>query len=283
MHVQKTGASIGAIVTDLDMNTLDAAGWAELYQLWVDSGVIIVRNQQFTMEQFLAHGRRFGQLKPHRVRRTRHPEYPELTLMGVGTKAPSGKVDDSVYNRGANWHTDGPWDTDVCKATQLWGLEIPSTGGDTLFADMYAAYDALPDALKARIDGLHAEYVYGGRTKQGIDLLEPEDRARPPAVYPVVRRHPESGRKSLYINPVHFLRFVELSEEEGDALAEELFDRMVQPGAEYRHKWSRHDYVIWDNRCLIHAATGGYPIEEKRIHWRATIVEPNGGAAAQRR
>src|SRR3546814_12112781 len=108
--------------------------------------------------------------------------------MGVNTKSASGSVDQSVYGRGANWHTDGPWDTEVCKATQLYAVEIPSCGGDTLFANMYAAYDSLPDALKQRIDGLQAEFVYGGRTRQGHDLPEPEEPALPPAVHPRCER-----------------------------------------------------------------------------------------------
>jgi len=274
MEFEKTEADFGCIVTGIDMNRLSDAQWEKLYRAWLEHQVLVVRDQHLTMEQFLAHGRRFGQLKPHRVLRTRHPAHPELTLMGLDTKKASGPVDTAVFSRGLSWHTDGPWDTEVCKATQLYGLEIPSQGGDTLFANMYTAYDALPEDLKRRIDGLHVAFVYGGRTRRGIDLLEPEDRDRQPIVHPVARTHAETGRKSLYINPFHYLRFVELPQDEGDALAEELFSRMVQPGAEYRHKWQKHDFVIWDNRCLIHSATGGYPIEESRIHWRATVMEP---------
>ncbi len=255
------------------MNDMSDDDWRVLYQTWLDRGVLVVRDQHFTIEQFLAQARRFGRVKPHRVRRTRHPEYPELTVMGVGTKTASGKIDQSVYTRGANWHTDGPWDSEVCKATQLYALEIPSTGGDTLFCNMYDAHDALPGELKRRLEGLRIEYVYGGRTRQGIDLLEPEDRALPAAVYPVIRNHSETGRKSLFINPVHFVRFVGLTDDAGNALAEELFEHLVLPGSQFRHKWKKHDYVIWDNRCLLHAATGGYPIDEKRIHWRATVME----------
>lgn len=273
MKVVIPDTGTGAIISGIDMNHLSEGHWAKLYAVWLDRQVLIVQDQEFSIDQFLSQGRRFGQLKPHRVRRTRHPDYPELTQMGLGTKTPDGKVDGSIYNRGLNWHTDGPWDTEVCKATQLYALAVPSSGGDTLFANMYAAYDALPQYLKNRLEGLKVEYAYGGRTRQGIDLLEPQDRDLPPAVYPVIRTHPETGRKSLFINPVHFLRFVGLPQEENDALAEQLFERMVAPGAEYRHKWQANDYVIWDNRCLLHAATGGYPINEKRIHWRATIMQ----------
>ncbi|HWK72234.1 MAG TPA: TauD/TfdA family dioxygenase [Burkholderiaceae bacterium] len=273
MKIELTDTDVGALITGVDMNRLSDDEWKEIYNAWLDRLVLVIRDQEFSIEQFLDQGRRFGRLKPHRVRRTRHPDYPELTQMGLGTKTVTGKVDDAVYNRGLNWHTDGPWDTEVCKATQLYALEIPSSGGDTLFANMYTAYDALSADLKRRLDGLSVEYVYGGRTRQGIGLLEPEDRDLPPAVYPVVRKHPETGRNSLFINPVHFLRFVGLPDKENDELASELFNQLAEPGAEYRHKWKAKDYVIWDNRCLLHAATGGYPINEKRIHWRATVME----------
>jgi taurine dioxygenase len=236
--------------------------------------VLVVRDQDFTIPQFLAVAERFGRLVPHRVLRTRHPDYPALTQMGLNTRKPDGKVDQAVFARGQGWHTDGPWESrGVAKATQLYGLEIPSIGGDTWFANMYARYEALPEGLRQRLEGVQAEYVYGGRNRQGVDLLDPADRGAPPVAWPVLRTHPETGRRSLYINPTHFLRFTGMGESESDALAEELFARMIQPDAEYHHKWQRHDYVIWDNRCSDHAAAGGYPIEEPRIHWRATILE----------
>jgi taurine dioxygenase len=279
MQIRKIEPRIGAEVTDVDVTRLTADEWDSMYRAWLDGNVLIVRDQKLSIEQYLDYSRRFGRLKPHRVRRTRHPDHPELTLMGVGAKKADGKVDTAIYDRGANWHTDSPWDTEICKGTQLYALAIPSYGGDTLFANMYAAYDALPDKLKQRMDGLQAEFAYGGRTRQGIELLEPEDQARPPAVHPLVRVHAETGRKSLYVNRVHILRIVGMPEKESDALIEELFSYMLQPGAQYRHQWRVGDIVIWDNRCSIHSATGGYPLNENRIHWRVTIMETEADTA----
>ncbi len=282
MQVKKLEPRIGAEITGVDVTRLGDDEWRAIYNSWLDSNVLVVRDQKLTIEQYLAYSRRFGRIKPHRVRKTRHPQYPELTLMGVGARTADGKVNAPIYTRGANWHTDSPWDTEICKATQLYAVEIPSYGGDTLFANMYAAYDALPEALKRRIDGMQAEFAYGGRTRQGIELLEPEDQVRPPAVHPLVHVHSETGRKSLYVNRVHILRIVGLPEKESDALIEELFSHMLQPGAEYRHKWRVGDIVIWDNRCSIHSATGGYPLNENRIHWRVTIMEGAEQAASGR-
>jgi taurine dioxygenase len=274
MRIEPASDRVGAIVTGLDMTRMTDEEWRTLYQAWLDRLVLIVRDQDFTVPQFLAVAERFGRLMPHVVRRTRNAQYPQLTEMGLNTKKADGKVDTSIYARGQGWHTDGPWDwRGTCKATQLYGLEIPSVGGDTWFANMYAAAEALPADLRARLAGVKAEYVYGGHARKGNDLLEPEDRDHTPVAWPVLRVHPETGRTALYINPTHFLRFAGMAPEASDALFEELAPHMIKPEWEYHHAWRRHDYVIWDNRCSNHAAAGGYPIEERRIHWRATILE----------
>jgi alpha-ketoglutarate-dependent taurine dioxygenase len=278
MRIDKPNPSIGAIATEVDVRSLSDAEWNQLYRAWLDGIVLVVRGQSLTIPEFLAYSRRFGRLKPHRVRRTRHPEFPELTVMGVGTRKADGQVDKAIYDRGGGWHTDSPWDQEICKGTQLYGIAIPSIGGDTLFASMYEAYDTLPERLKGRIDGLKAEHVYGGRSRRGNELLEPEDRILPPAVHPVVRTHEETGRKSLYANPTHIVRIQGLAEDESEALIAELTQHMVATTAQYRHKWQVGDIVIWDNRCALHSATGGYPIEQQRIHWRVTIMQE---AAAQ--
>ena len=138
---------------------------------------------------------------------------------------------------------------------------------------MIAAYDALPPRLKDRIAPLKVEFGYGGRERKGFDLLDPEDQARPPAVHDMVRLHPETGRKSLYINPTHVIRIQGMSEVDGDRLLSELYWYMLQPNAEYRHKWQVGDIVLWDNRCTVHSAAGGNPADERRVHWRTTIME----------
>ncbi|MGY9057294.1 MAG: TauD/TfdA dioxygenase family protein [Alphaproteobacteria bacterium] len=273
MKIQQASAGIVALVTGIDMRVATDQQWQELYQAWLDHAVLIIRDQELTIEQFLDHGRRFGRLKPHVVRKSRHAEYPELTVMGLGTRKPDGQIDKSIFNRGQSWHTDSPWDDEVCKATQLYGLEIPSVGGDKLFANMHMAYDSLPPALKQRIASLYAGYVYGGADRKGNDLLEPEDRGRQPTRYPLVRPHAETGKPSLYFNPHHIYRIADVSAAESDDLIAELTAHQIAPGAEYRHVWQVGDLVTWDNRCTLHAATGGYPIEERRVHWRCTIMQ----------
>jgi taurine dioxygenase len=271
MLIENAAPRVGAIVTGTDVRSLTEDDWKRLYQTWLDRHVLIVRGQRLSKPDFISYSRRFGRLKPHRVKSTRDPEHPEVTLMGVTTG--NSANDKLVLDRGQGWHTDGPWDVEICKATQLYALEIPSYGGDTLFASMHAAYDALPEQLKTRIAPLKVEFGYGGRERKGIERLDPEDQKAPPAVYDMVRVHPETGRKSLYVNPTHIIRIVGMPEVEGDRLLAELYWYMLQPNAEYRHKWQAGDIVIWDNRCTVHSAAGGHPSSERRIHWRTTVMQ----------
>ena len=273
MKIEAATPRIGALVTDIDVLRMTQGDWTTLYQTWLDHHVLIVRGQTLTKPEYLTYSRRFGRLKPHRVRKTRDPEFPEITLMGVTSIAKDAKGEKLILNRGQGWHTDSPWDTEICKGTQLYSLEIPSYGGDTLFASMHAAYDALPERLKQKIAPLKVSFGYGGRERKGFDLLDPEDQARPPAIHDMVRVHPETGRKSLYINPTHVIGIVGMDAAEADKLLAELYWYMLQPNAEYRHKWKAGDIVLWDKRCTVHSAAGGNPSDEARVHWRTTIME----------
>jgi taurine dioxygenase len=273
IEVRRMGPQIGAEVTGVDVKSMDDATFGVIYKAWLDHNVVAVRDQTLGLDDFVRYSRRFGHIEPHPSKSTRHPDCPEVTLLGVNKFRADGTLDMAIYRRGAEgWHTDGAYDDEPFKATQLYALAIPSRGGDTFFASMYAAYDALPDALKQRIDKLVGAYVYGGRRKR-TDLLNPEDRDKKPALHPLVRTHPETGRKGLYFDPGKILRIEGLDEAASDALIDELAGYMIQPDAQYRHQWRKCDIVIWDNRCSYHKAAGDYPPEEDRIHWRVSIKE----------
>jgi len=273
MQIRPMGPQIGVEVTGVDVKTLDDAGFAPIYQAWLERNVLVVRDQDLSMEDFLRYSRRFGIVVPHPSKSTRHPQIPEITLLGINKFDADGKLNQAIYRRGAEgWHTDGAYDADPFKATQLYALAIPSRGGDTLFANAYAAYAALPDRLKQRLEGRNGAFTYGGR-KQKTALLNPEDRDWTPVLHPIVRTHPETGRKSLYYDPGKIVAIEGLDAAESDALIEELEAYMIRPGGEYRHQWRVGDIVIWDNRCSYHRAAGDYPPEEDRIHWRVSIKE----------
>jgi len=271
VEIRLMGSQIGVEVTGVDVKTLDEASFAPIYQAWLDYNVMVVRGQQLEIQDFLRYSRRFGLVVPHPSKSTRHPEIPEITMLGINKFAADGKLRDEIYRRGAEgWHTDGAYNQTPFKATQLYALAVPSHGGNTLFANGYAAYEALPRGLKDRLDGVIGAFSYGGRRGKA-KLLNPEDQDWTPVYHPVVRTHPETERKSLYFDPGKIVGFVGVEEREGDELIAELKERMITPGAEYHHVWRKGDIVIWDNRCSYHKAAGDYPPEEDRIHWRVSI------------
>jgi putative 2-oxoglutarate oxygenase len=271
VEIRRLGAQIGVEVTGVDVKTLDDASFAPIYQAWLDCNVLVVRDQQLEIADFLQYSRRFGPVVPHPSKSTRHPEFPEITMLGVNKFDAEGKLNLAIYRRGAEgWHTDGAYNQQPFKATQLYALAVPSRGGDTHFANGYAAYEALPQRLKQRLDGAKGAFTYGGR-RGPSQLLNEEDRDWKPVFHPIIRLHPETGRKSLYFDPGKIVSIIGATAEESNALIEELTGYMIQPEAEYRHKWRRGDVVIWDNRCSYHKAAGDYPPEEDRIHWRVSI------------
>src|SRR5229473_3588181 len=193
IEVRRLGPQIGAEIHGVDVKTLDDGGFAAIYREWLDSNVVVVPDQTLEIEDFLRYSRRFGIVLPHPSKMTRHPDYPEITMLGVNKFGPDGKLDMAIYRRGAEgWHTDGAYDQEPFKATQLYALAVPRTGGDTHFASMYAAYDALPSRLKERLDGRLGTFTYGGRRKasQGRGAARPGGG---PAVVPprAVRRAKE--------------------------------------------------------------------------------------------
>src|SRR3954447_1065973 len=247
VQIRPLGPQIGVEVSGIDVRTLDDAGFAAIYQAWLAHNVLVVTGQDLTIDQFLAYSRRFGLVSPHPSKSTRHPDVPEITLLGINKFRPDGTLDQAIYRRGAKgWHTDGAYDDIPFKATQLYAVAIPDRGGDTLLASGYAAYNAFPQRLKDRLEGVLGAFTYGGRTESQA-LLNPEDRDRAPAMHRIVRTHPETGRKSLYFDPGKILSIGGFEKSESDGLIDELTALMIQPDGEYRHKWRVGDVVIWDN------------------------------------
>jgi taurine dioxygenase len=272
MEIRHMGP-IGAEILGVDVKTMDEATFGRIYQTWLDCNVIAVRDQALEIADFLAYSRRFGSVSPHPAKSTRHPEHPEITLLGTNKFRADGTLDKDIYLRGAEgFHTDGSYEAIPYKATQLYALAIPSTGGDTHFSSAYAAYERLPQRLKDALEGKYGAFVYGGR-KKANSLLNEEDRQAQPVRHPLVRVHPETGRKLLYFDQNKILYIEGLEAAESDAIIDELTRFMVQPPDQYRHKWRKGDVVIWDNRCSYHKAAGDYPPEEDRIHWRVSIKD----------
>jgi taurine dioxygenase len=273
MEIHRLGEEIGAEIAGVDVKTASDDEWKAIYQTWLDHNVIVVRDQHLAIEDFYNYSLRFGPVEAHPSRSTRHPDFPKITVLGVGKFDEDGRLNMAIYGRGAeSFHTDGAYDQDPFKATQLYALAIPSRGGDTHFASMYSAYDALPQRLKDKLAGRRAAFRYGGRSGR-VALLNEEDRHEPAAFHPILRVHPETGRTGLYFDPGKILYIEGLDESESDEIIDELETYMLQPKGMYTHKWRVGDVVIWDNRCSYHKAAGDYPPEEDRIHWRVSIKE----------
>ena len=154
MHVERPNPHVGAIITGVDVKSMTDAEFALVYQTWIDCGVVCVRGQSLNMLEYLDYSRRFGRLKCHLVKKTRHPDHPEITVMGTDKFNADGTLNEAIVKRGVGWHTDSPWDQEICKGTQLYGQAIPSQGGDTLFVSSAVATErqACREALTARID-----------------------------------------------------------------------------------------------------------------------------------
>jgi taurine dioxygenase len=169
-----------------------------------------------------------------------------------------------------HFHTDQSHQETPCSGTMLYALEVPSTGGDTLFANCYTAYETLSDEMKQRLAGKRALHAYdydNASTRRGTVLKE----GVPHAVHPVVRTHPETGRKALYVNRLMTLRIEDMDAQESEEILQMLFDHIEQPAFVWGQQWKAGDVVLWDNRCSVHARTD-FSAAERRLMRRVTIL-----------
>jgi len=235
--------------------------------------VLVFHDQAFDPDALMSFSGYFGTVAPHPQLKYRVPGYPGCSY--VSNREPDGTMDEfGQAQRAVSFHSDGSFKPVPDAITILHGLEVPSVGGATEFADMYAAYDALAPELKVRIDGFRARHRLhrGVNGVMGPSPRSPEVLNHPGASHPVVRTHPESGRRSLYVNPVHTELVEGIPPEESRALLARLYEHCAQPQFGYTHRWRRGDVVMWDQRCTLHRAGGGAPRNEARVLLRTMIV-----------
>ncbi|HEX2012565.1 MAG TPA: TauD/TfdA family dioxygenase [Roseateles sp.] len=270
------GAPLGAEVLGLDLNRpLDAADFQRLHRAHLDHHVLVFRDQRITPAQQVAFSRRWGPLQIHVLRQFQlegHPEILRISNIRDAEGQPIGLGDAGHY-----WHSDLSYKERPSLGSILHAQELPAEGGDTLFANQHLAWETLPKALKARIEGLRAEHSYLARYEElrarnpwRPKLTQPQIDEVRPVVQPVVRIHPETGRKALFVSEHFTTRIVDASEEESRELLAELFAHSSKPEFVYRHQWRPHDMVFWDNRSLQHLAAG-CPDELRRLLHRTTI------------
>jgi taurine dioxygenase len=263
--------SLGAEVIGVDLaRPIDDDRFSEIHEAFLQKGILLFRDQKITREQHIAFSRRFGELDRHEtLPRDRHPDYPELLLV-TNVPKPNGKPSDSKYT-GQLWHSDLSFTLVPALGSLLRGIDIPPVGGDTMFANMTMAYDTLSDGMKRMIADLHAVHV-GVRKIVDLtpDRAEETKKLIPPIAQPVVRVHPETGRKALYIGE-KVSRFVDMTEEESRPLIDYLCRHATRPRFVYRHQWRANDILLWDNRCTMHVALGDYEEGERRHLERTTV------------
>jgi len=262
IRVEPVSTALGAEISGLDLSEPPgSAALAEIRRAFGQYGVIFFRDQQLTPDQHLAFARRIGDIDVNRFFAAvpGHPEIAEVR-----------KEPEQRRNIGNGWHTDHSYDVAPAMGSILYAREVPTTGGDTLFAGMYAAYDALSGGLKATLDGLRAchssRHVFGAEahTRRG-DLqgrIGNPELATQDAVHPVVIRHPETGRKALYVNPGFTLRFDGWTEEESRPLLDYLYRHAVRPEFTIRFHWLQGSLAFWDNRLTLRF--DGWTVEESR-------------------
>ena len=260
----------GAEVTGLDFRVPIATDVRELLnRAFVDHHVLVIRDQQFEPDQFISAAQVFGELQPHDKKEHHVPDHPDVSYVSN---------DEFVNGRriipGETFHTDHPNHPRPPKATMLLAVELPSRGGDTQYVNMHKAYDDLPDETKGRIDGLKAMHVYLSKySPRPLGHLTEESRGKlpPPGIHPLVRTHPENGRKALFLNPVRMESIIGMDDQAALALIAELMQHATQKQYEYRHKWRHGDWVLWDNRSVMHQANPDYDMNERRYLYRLML------------
>lgn len=230
--------------------------------------VIRFRGTPLTHPQLVAFSRQFGELVPHIAKKYRLPDAPEVVLMT--NQDEHGNFDKVGAERGVGWHSDLAYDWVPAKATFLHAVAIPDRGGNTKFANMYMAYDSMPEALRRKVEGKFAAFRNGGRLGLNQGILDKNDKMKD-VVHPVIRVHPETGRKSVYANPYHVVQILGMPRAESDALLDELFAWCDQERFQWQQQWKVGDTIMWENRSAWHSGNLDYPLDQLRKFYRTTV------------
>jgi taurine dioxygenase len=260
----------GAEVTGIDFTKpIDAEASVTLNRAFAEHHVLVMRGQHFAPEQFKDAVQLFGELQPHDKKEHHVPGHPDVSYVSN---------DEFVNGRriipGETFHTDHSNHPRPPKATTLFAVELPSHGGDTQYVNVHDAYDDLPAATKQKIDGLKAVHAYLSKySPRPLGHLSEESRRNlpPPGMHPLVRTHPDNGRKALFLNPVRMESIIGMEDADALKLIDDLMQHATQKKYEYRHQWRYGDWVMWDNRSVMHQANPDYDMSERRFLYRLML------------
>ncbi len=275
LEIRAFDAPLGAEVLGLDLSQpLTADDFKRIHRAHLDHHVLVFRDQRITAQQQIDFSRRFGPLQIHVLKSFQLVNHPEVLI--VSNIKENGEPI-GLGDAGHFWHSDLSYKDKPSLGSLLHAQELPAEGGDTLFANQHLAWDTLPQALKTAVGSLQAEHTYlakyeelRARSPWRPKLTQDQVDEVKPVVHPVVRTHPETGRKALFVSEHFTTRIVGVPEDESRALLAELFVHASREGLIYRHVWQPHDLVFWDNRSVTHLA-GGTPDHLRRKLYRTTI------------
>lgn len=266
--------TFGCEITGITLaEAVEPTMFGKIYEAFLDYQLILFRDVDLPPATQVAFARSFGEVQIHVMNQYQgYKDHPEIYMLSNLDEHgnPSGKHPDkgTLY-----WHTDGSWRERTGQATMMYSEIVPPVGGETEFADMYVAYDLLPAALKAKIEGRRAIHNldFSRTRRHGEDPMTAEQKAKvPPVAHPIVRTHPETGRKAIFLGD-HAQEIEGMDYEEGRALIEEV-NALITPRAQvYAHKWNPRECMVWDNRSTLHRATGFDEARLKRVMRRCTI------------
>jgi taurine dioxygenase len=274
LNVRQIGPGFVVQIGGVDLSeSLDEATMDTLRRAWLDNKVAVLRDQDLTDDDLLAFTERMGPLFIH-VRSMFHsPDHPEI--MFVSNLKEDGRLLGSLGDGDLSWHTDQSYTAKPCWGTLLYGIEVPAEGGNTYFADLQAAYDALPDDLRRAVEGRRAVYSVEAAVVSKKSPITPEQRARTPDVsQPLVRTHPYTGRKALYVSPNHYVRIEGMPQDEGDDLFSRLAAWIGRDAFVYTHRWQVGDVLFWDNAGVAHRRDA-FPPTQRRFLKRTGFKLPD--------
>jgi taurine dioxygenase len=273
-QVRPLHPALGCEITGITLEqAVSPALFAKVYEAFLDYQLILFDDVDLPPATQVAFARNFGEVQIHVLsEHYGYKDHPEIYMLSNLDRDgnPSGKHPDKGT---LFWHTDGSWRERTGQATMMYSEIVPPAGGETEFADMYSAYDLLPTALKARIEGRRAVHNldFSRTRRHGEDLLTAEQKAKvPPIAHPIVRTHPDTGRKAIFLGD-HAEQIEGMAYDEGRALIEEINAMITPPECVYSHGWTPRQCIVWDNRCTLHRATGFDEARLKRVMRRCTI------------
>ncbi|ETW94503.1 MAG: hypothetical protein ETSY1_34555 [Candidatus Entotheonella factor] len=278
LDIRPCNAPLGAEITGIDLGRpIDEATFRHIDQAYAQYGVIFFRDQHITPEQHLAFTMRFGELDPSPHTPYALPGYPDILRV---TNIQEQGRNIGLADAGLTWHTDMSWREIPPRGSTLYAIEVPEQNGqvlgDTVFASAAAAYETLSDAMRAHLDGLTAIHQYAAkhayRAKVSISDRSDLERTYPDVHHPVVRTHPISGRRCLYVVPGECTGIAGMPDDEALPLLQTLAERIVRPEFQYRHQWQVGDLVMWDNCLVQHLAIRDYALPQRRLMHRTTIA-----------